>query len=372
MTYQTTMRGTVTEPPPQGPRSWREEARQDRLVRAQIERDRETARAESQIAGRDAAARVRQAAADGRRDARAQARADRAGRRAALAAAATGHVTDLLFVPVIAVPAVLAWTAMAAYGASLYGPAGRALPAFSEGAMWAFAAAVTITCHRHPGRPVWHLRLGTIVFAGFGAALNFAHGLADYGPVAGVVMALVSVAGVTAHQLVTAGPRRDRADREAARIARAVARRERSARRAAVRRAPVDLDADGTARLVFEPGAVTPGRRFGRVRLPAVPGRAKGHASAPDAVPVPQPGPGPAPDPPSPDVEFNRLLRWLTSSGNAVPDVPELHQEAAAMFTADLTAGRLPAIRAIREGLRVGQDKAAQVQAYLRTIANTQ
>jgi hypothetical protein len=79
--------------------------------------------------------------------------------------------------------------------------------------MWAFAAATTITRHRHPERPVWHLRLGTVVFAGFGAALNFAHGLAAYGPVAGVVMALVSVAGVTAHQLVTAGPRRPRADR---------------------------------------------------------------------------------------------------------------------------------------------------------------
>jgi hypothetical protein len=53
---------------------------------------------------------------------------------------------------------------------------------------------------------------------------------------------------------------------------------------------------------------------------------------------------------------------------------PELngHREAAAgMFAADLEAGRVPGIRAIRSGLHVGQDKASQVQAYLRTIART-
>ena len=94
--------------------------------------------------------------------------------------------------------------------------------------------------------------------------------------------------------------------------------------------------------------------------------------AVPAAVPVPQPEVEPAPEPPSADAEFDRLLNWLTSDGNAVSDVPALHQEAAAMFAADLTAGRLPGIRAIREGLRVGQDKATQVQAYLRTLASTQ
>ena len=93
--------------------------------------------------------------------------------------------------------------------------------------------------------------------------------------------------------------------------------------------------------------------------------------AVPAAVPVPQPEAEPAPEAPSADAEFDRLLNWLTSDGNAVPDVPELYQEAAAMFAADLTVGRLPGIRAIREGLRVGQDKATQVQAYLRTLART-
>jgi len=276
MTYETRTPAVVAEPFPTGPRSWREEARLDRLARAQIERDREEARARARIAEQESAARMRRTAAEGRRAARASARADRAARRAALAALAAGHVTDLLFVPVIVVPSVLAWTAMAVYGASLYGPAGRALPAFSEGAMWAFAAAVTITCHRHPGRPVWHLRLGTVVFAGFGGALNFAHGLTASGPVAGVVMALVSVAGVTAHQLVTAGPRRPRADRETARVARAIDRR------AAVRRALVDLDDNGSARLVFETGPAALERRLFGIRLTPTPPAAQ---AVPGAVP---------------------------------------------------------------------------------------
>jgi hypothetical protein len=38
------------------------------------------------------------------------------------------------------------------------------------------------------------------------------------------------------------------------------------------------------------------------------------------------------------------------------------------MCAADIQAGRVPGIRAIRSGLHVGQDKASQVQEYLRTI----
>jgi len=37
-------------------------------------------------------------------------------------------------------------------------------------------------------------------------------------------------------------------------------------------------------------------------------------------------------------------------------------------FAADLEAGRVPGIRAIRSGLHVGQDRASQVQAYLRGL----
>lgn len=247
--------------------SWRDEARQDRLLRAQIDQEREVARSQARIAERQAAVEARLQAGYARDAARQRARHARAGRRAALAAWMRSHTVDLLFVPVIGVPAALAWTGMADYGLAEYGPPGLALPALSEGGMWAFAAATTITRHKHPDKPVWHLRVGTVVFAAYGAALNSLHGLAVGGVLTGVTMALVSVAGVTAHQLVTAGPRRSRAEREQARLGNQVARRERAARRAAVRHALVDLDEDGNARLVFEPGLATLARRRGRTRL---------------------------------------------------------------------------------------------------------
>ena len=132
--------------------------------------------------------------------------------------------------------------------------------------MWAFAGATTITRHRHPDRPLWHLRAGTVVFAGEGAALNFIHGFTPFagavrGIGAGIVMALVSVAGVVAHQLITAGPQRSRA-------ARAARRRERAIRRAALHRATAVIDAQGDVRLVHKPGAVAVGRRwYGRAVL---------------------------------------------------------------------------------------------------------
>jgi hypothetical protein len=84
-------------------------------------------------------------------------------------------------------------------------------------------------------------------------------------------MALVSVAGVTAHQLVTAGPRRSRAERDAARLGRAASRRKLAARRAAVRHALVHLDDDGSATLVYEPGTARLARRWGRIRLAPAP-----------------------------------------------------------------------------------------------------
>ena len=214
--------------------------RQDRLISAQIDRDREAARVQARIAERQARAQMRREEDLARAAARQQARERRAARRAARMAWLRGHVLDLLFVPVIVVPAVLAWTAMAAYGGQLYGPPGLVLPAFSEGAMWAFAIATTWTIRHHPGRPTWHLRAGTWTFAAVAAALNFLHGLTGpgtHGAGVGVVMALVSAAGVVAHQFITAGPRRSRAERGQARIDRAVARRELAARRAAVRHA---------------------------------------------------------------------------------------------------------------------------------------
>jgi hypothetical protein len=41
------------------------------------------------------------------------------------------------------------------------------------------------------------------------------------------------------------------------------------------------------------------------------------------------------------------------------------------VFAAELAVGEVPSIRAIRSGLSVGQDRAQQVQAYLREITRT-
>ncbi|GAA3537305.1 hypothetical protein GCM10022222_21240 [Amycolatopsis ultiminotia] len=119
------------------------------------------------------------------------------------AAASRKHALDLLFVPVILVPAVLAWSAMAAYGQQVFGPVGTLLPLFSEAAMWAFAFAVTLATGR--GEPTGWLKAGVWVFAAVAAGLNFLHGYSTgHHWDTGVVMAVVSIGGVVVHQLITA------------------------------------------------------------------------------------------------------------------------------------------------------------------------
>jgi hypothetical protein len=267
------------------PTGRREERRRDRLTAAQISREDEAARARASVAVAGDRARLRREQYLTRSADRKTARKQHAARWAKRMAWLNAHVTDLLFIPVIVVPGVLAWTAMGAFGSQVFGRAGVSLPAFSEGAMWAFAGATTIMFRQHPERPAWFLRLGTAVFACFGAALNFIHGMtpepgALRGPGIGVVMALVSVAGVVAHQLITAGPHRSRSERAAVRTDKAVARRERVIRRAALKRATAVLDADGSVRLVHTPGMVEMTRHRGRVILAEVP-----------APPVPEPTP---------------------------------------------------------------------------------
>jgi hypothetical protein len=98
-------------------------------------------------------------------------------------------------------------------------------------------------------------------------------------------------------------------------------------------------------------------------------------APAPAAVPGDAPGPGAGP---GGQDGASALRAWLTSEPAAVPAVPEPpsglngHAAAAAeLFAADIAAGRVPGIRAIRSGLHVGQDRAQQVQAYLAALART-
>ncbi|HEY0641570.1 MAG TPA: hypothetical protein VGD67_28415, partial [Pseudonocardiaceae bacterium] len=199
----------------------------------------------------------------------------RAARRAAATAAVsqwcTRHRLHLLFVPVIVVPAVLAWPAMAVYGAQLWGPLGVLLPAFSEGTMWVFALAIAVAVRE--GRPVAWLRVGLWASCAMAGVLNFLHGLHD-SLATGVVMAVVSVAGVVVHQLIAARPprpRRTRAERESARLARLAERRVMAVRRAAVRQAVAVLAEDGSATLAYRAGTITLRRRLaGRGRLAPV------------------------------------------------------------------------------------------------------
>ncbi|WP_051772183.1 DUF2637 domain-containing protein [Saccharothrix sp. NRRL B-16314] len=241
---------------------WAEDRRADRVAAAEQRRADQALMFEQRRADRQADAERRQA----ERDAAAQRRAER---RAVLSGWVRANTLNLLFVPVIVVPAVLAWTAMAAYGREVFGPVGTLLPLFSEGAMWMFAFAVPMA--RRAGRPVGWLHVGTWVFAAVAAVLNFVHGsTVAYG----VVMALVSVGGVVVHQLVTAAPartRRTRAERDASRLDRQAARKVLAVRRAALGQAVAELAPDGTATLVHRPGLVAYRRRWGRSRLvPAI------------------------------------------------------------------------------------------------------
>jgi hypothetical protein len=78
-------------------------------------------------------------------------------------------------------------------------------------------------------------------------------------------------------------------------------------------------------------------------------------------------------------ISYELLMLVIRSSAAPVPggvpgEFASLNGHAAAaaeLFAADLEAGRRPGIRAIRSGLHVGQDKAGQVQAYLRTLTRT-
>jgi Protein of unknown function (DUF2637) len=67
------------------------------------------------------------------------------------------------------------------------------------------------------------------------------------------------------------------------------------------------------------------------------------------------------------------MVRRTRGAPGPVPAELNGHAHAAAeLFAADLGAGRVPGIRAIRSGLHVGQDKASEVQAYLRGLTRTQ
>lgn len=224
MAYETEVPGTAVQPSPGPPRSRREEIRRDRIARAQIEREKEAARLQAQQARFEMAGARRQARAEARLAARAGKRAARAEVLAKAAGWAGEHRLDLMFTPVIGVPAWLSWDAMSMFGYELYGGPGRALPVLSETAMWIFEFAIAEARRRDKHARLWPLYLGMIFFALICATLNFLHGLT--GPIpgtvppgtgAGAVYALVSVSGIIAHQIVSVFGRSAKAARGATR-----------------------------------------------------------------------------------------------------------------------------------------------------------
>ncbi|WP_236793240.1 hypothetical protein [Amycolatopsis sp. GM8] len=255
--------------------SWAEERRANKLTEAQIRREEAAAAAQVRIAERAAAAAQRREDEQARAE---QARADkdrrgdtRRARMSAVRSWLAERTVELLIYPVALLSFVLAAPAMAVWGRDVYGSGlGVLLPGITELGMWAFAIAVLVSRRRHPERPVGWLQAGVGAFAAVAFAANLLHGLESRWEF-GVVMGVVSVAGVGAHQLTLATPLRSRTERTAARIERAVARKVTRVRRAAVRHAVAEIAADGTARLVFAPGRYVLAHR-GRLESAIVPG----------------------------------------------------------------------------------------------------
>ncbi|MEU4672435.1 hypothetical protein AB0F91_31780 [Amycolatopsis sp. NPDC023774] len=245
--------------------TWAENRRADRIADAEQRRADAAAKLDRTLTAAAAQAEQRradQAAAAGLAKAR---RADRKAARAAAFARVTGWVdANRVKLPIYLlamVSAVMAIPAMAGYGQDTYGDwTGNALPALSELGMWAFALAVEVSARRHPDRPTWALKTGVWLFSGVGFALNVLHGL-HRGWDAAVVMGIVSVAGVIAHQIAVASPRRSRAERDEAKIERQATRKIAKVRTAAVRHAVAEIDEFGDARLVFDAGHFTLTRR---------------------------------------------------------------------------------------------------------------
>lgn len=245
--------------------SWQDEMRANRAAKAEaarLQQQTETgndialmhaagqeARADRELAA-DLAAKAKDAA-DAERVRR---KGVRAKRRAAVKDFAKSHVVDGLIYAIAVVSFVMAASAMAGYGATVYdSPLGKLLPLITELGMWAFAVAVLAARSKDKTRPVWGYQAGVWVFGTLAFVTNAVHGLAR-GFDAGLIMGVVSVAGVIAHQLAIATPPRPAAQRAADKLAAAAAAKTNAAARAALKSATAQVDAAGNARLTYAPG----------------------------------------------------------------------------------------------------------------------
>lgn len=257
--------------------SWSEQRRRDRQLNAQIRREDREAEREQDRKDRQQEDRAKRDHAQRRQQ-----------QRTAWRRWIAQHPVEVLMVVVIVVPGLLAWSAMSLFGTELYGPLGVLLPLYTEAAMWVFAFRLHAV--RASGGPTGWLQVGLWASTAVAGCLNFLHGNAIGGWLAGTTMAVVSVGGVLVHQLISAAPMRTRrspAQRRDARTDRIAARRITRMQRVAVRHAVGELAADGTVQLLHRPGLVRLRRdRLGRRRLASITAIGLGADGPADPEPV--------------------------------------------------------------------------------------
>ncbi|WP_433409059.1 hypothetical protein ACQPZU_01825 [Saccharomonospora azurea] len=379
--------------------SYKEELRKDRAARAEQEPEDRLAEAEQRRRDREAEAEQRRkdaaaAKAEARKDQR-EREARKAARKAArqtavkaVAATIGENKVALSIYSIALVSFVMSAPAMAAYGDRIYAGSawaftGWLLPVVTELSMWACAFAVHHRRRTAPGASVFWLRVGVALATALAAGLNAMKGI-TVGWDASVVMGVVSIAGVLLHQMAVAGQPRSKAERAEAEIARRAARKVEKAREAAIADAAVEITADGTARLVFEPGIY----RLGRDRGPRL---------HPTVNPLDRPGPRDVMDdeiaaliaaetaraeqrdepdgggvataePPRPETpsRSNRPAETGHRGGRPTRPLDALRAEFEALLQTQPEAARWSARRIARE-LRCGKDKAARLRDEFNT-----
>ena len=378
---------------------WREEMRQDRLIRAQIGRDREAARAELRITERDARARARREDAQARTAARQQARQARAARRAGSRPRGGPPAARVAWVRPCAGPAVRAGD-RGPGGAGVDRDGRLRLPALRAGR----AGAARVQRGRHVGVRRRHHRDPPPSPGPAGLASAARHGH---------LRRLRRRAELRARHDAArrAGPARpgrrrgvrggvgrggDRAParhRRAAPLPRRAGRRPhrprggpagdgRPPRRRSATRSPTWTStatpgwSTSPARPSWPAAVAGPGSAPPRpAAAPAAPApRRAGATRRPGHAPAPRPHPPPAPPHPHPG-----CTRTRAHPHPATPVHPHPHPAAPRVrsparpprCTSPPTSptGRVPSARRIKSELHVGQDRAARIHDHLTAVA---
>jgi hypothetical protein len=109
---------------------------------------------------------------------------------------------ELLWVPVIVAPAVLAWSGQTAAGNSIWGgKIGWLLALFTECSAWVVEFYITASQRKNPTLASGRGRAAVWLVAAAAAAMNYLHGAATGPWWHGVVMAVVSIGGIALHQV---------------------------------------------------------------------------------------------------------------------------------------------------------------------------